>query len=66
MGPGLRRDLLKSEVEGPARFCDKKPIILVPESLVETVRVVCAHDCPDMCSLLAEVEDGRVLRIKDS
>jgi anaerobic selenocysteine-containing dehydrogenase len=64
MGPGLRRDLLKSEVEGPARFCDKKPINLVPESLVETVRVVCAHDCPDMCSLLAEVEDGRVLRIK--
>jgi len=64
MGPGLRRDLLKSEVEGPARFRDKKPINLVPESLVETVRVVCAHDCPDMCSLLAEVEDGRVLRIK--
>ncbi len=31
---------------------------------METVRVVCAHDCPDMCSLLAEVEGGRVLRIK--
>ncbi len=31
---------------------------------VEKVRIVCAHDCPDMCSLLAEVEDGRVLRIK--
>ena len=31
---------------------------------METVRVVCAHDCPDMCSLLAEVEDGRILRIK--
>jgi anaerobic selenocysteine-containing dehydrogenase len=31
---------------------------------VETVRVVCAHDCPDMCSLLAEVEDGRVLRVR--
>src|ERR1041385_2226787 len=31
---------------------------------VETVRVVCAHDCPDMCSLLAEVEGGRVKRIK--
>ena len=31
---------------------------------METVRVVCAHDCPDMCSLLAEVENGRVLRIK--
>jgi anaerobic selenocysteine-containing dehydrogenase len=31
---------------------------------METIRVVCAHDCPDMCSLLAEVEDGRVKRIK--
>ena len=30
---------------------------------METVRVVCAHDCPDMCSLLARVENGRVLRI---
>jgi len=31
---------------------------------VETIRVVCGHDCPDMCSLLAHVEDGRVLRIQ--
>src|SRR5713101_5463021 len=31
---------------------------------METVRIVCAHDCPDMCSLLAEVEDGCVKRIK--
>ncbi len=31
---------------------------------METVRVVCAHDCPDMCSLLAEIEGGRVLRVK--
>jgi anaerobic selenocysteine-containing dehydrogenase len=30
---------------------------------VETVRVVCAHDCPDMCSLLARIENGRVVRI---
>ncbi|MFI4988072.1 MAG: molybdopterin-dependent oxidoreductase [Alphaproteobacteria bacterium] len=30
---------------------------------VETVRVVCAHDCPDMCSLLAHVENGRILRV---
>ncbi len=30
---------------------------------METVRVVCAHDCPDMCSLLARVEAGRVVRI---
>jgi anaerobic selenocysteine-containing dehydrogenase len=28
------------------------------------VRTVCAHDCPDMCSLLVEVEDGRALRVK--
>jgi anaerobic selenocysteine-containing dehydrogenase len=31
---------------------------------VETIRVVCAHDCPDMCSLLAHVEDGRIRRIE--
>ena len=31
---------------------------------MDTVRVVCGHDCPDMCSLLAEVADGRVLRVK--
>ena len=30
---------------------------------METVRVVCGHDCPDMCSLLARVENGRVVRI---
>jgi len=29
-----------------------------------TVRTVCAHDCPDMCSLLAHVEDGRIVRIQ--
>ena len=31
---------------------------------MKTVRVVCAHDCPDMCSLLAHVENGRVVRIE--
>ncbi len=31
---------------------------------METIRIVCAHDCPDMCSLLAEVEDGRVRRVR--
>lgn len=31
---------------------------------LETVRVVCAHDCPDMCSLLAYVENDRVIRIE--
>ncbi len=28
------------------------------------VRTVCAHDCPDMCSLLVETENGRVTRIQ--
>jgi len=28
------------------------------------VRVVCAHDCPDMCSLVAEVEGDRVVRLQ--
>ena len=27
-------------------------------------RVVCAHDCPDMCSLVAEVENGRLVRLQ--
>jgi len=31
---------------------------------VKQVRVVCAHDCPDMCSLIAHVEDGKVVRIQ--
>lgn len=31
---------------------------------METKRIVCAHDCPDMCSLLAHVEDGRVVRVE--
>jgi len=31
---------------------------------VPTIRTVCAHDCPDMCSLLVHVEDGRVRRIE--
>jgi anaerobic selenocysteine-containing dehydrogenase len=31
---------------------------------METVRVVCAHDCPDMCSLMVDVEGDRVLRVR--
>ena len=30
---------------------------------MEKIRVTCAHDCPCMCSLIATVENGRVLRI---
>lgn len=29
-----------------------------------TIRTVCAHDCPDMCSLLVTVADGRITRIQ--
>jgi anaerobic selenocysteine-containing dehydrogenase len=31
---------------------------------LETIRTVCAHDCPDMCSLIAQVENGRVVKIE--
>ena len=27
------------------------------------VRTACAHDCPDQCSLLAHVEDGRLVKL---
>ena len=32
--------------------------------MTETIRTVCAHDCPDQCSLLAHVEDGRLVRLQ--
>ncbi len=28
------------------------------------IRTVCAHDCPDMCSILAHVDGGRLLRVE--
>ncbi|MER3419725.1 MAG: molybdopterin oxidoreductase, partial [Chloroflexota bacterium] len=28
------------------------------------VRTVCPHDCPDQCSILATVEDGRLVRVQ--
>jgi anaerobic selenocysteine-containing dehydrogenase len=31
---------------------------------VATIRTVCAHDCPDMCSLLAHVENGRLVKVQ--
>src|SRR6202050_1174693 len=33
-------------------------------SKVETIRVVCAHDCPDLCSLLVKVESGQVVQVR--
>src|SRR4051794_23586915 len=29
-----------------------------------TVRVVCPHDCPDTCSMIVTVEDGRATRLR--
>jgi anaerobic selenocysteine-containing dehydrogenase len=31
---------------------------------MQTVRVVCAHDCPDSCSLLVKVENGQVTQVR--
>ncbi|HYE94350.1 MAG TPA: molybdopterin-dependent oxidoreductase [Terriglobales bacterium] len=32
--------------------------------MTTTVRTVCAHDCPDQCSLVATVENGRIVRVQ--
>jgi anaerobic selenocysteine-containing dehydrogenase len=34
------------------------------EAPMEVVRTVCAHDCPDTCSLLVHVENDRVVRVE--
>ena len=33
-------------------------------TVIQTVRTACAHDCPDQCSLLATVDDGRLLKLQ--
>ncbi len=33
-----------------------------PGTLLQQVRTVCAHDCPDACSILVTLENGRVVR----
>jgi anaerobic selenocysteine-containing dehydrogenase len=30
---------------------------------MQTIRVTCAHDCPCMCSLLAQVDNGRLIKV---
>jgi anaerobic selenocysteine-containing dehydrogenase len=30
---------------------------------VTTIRVTCAHDCPCMCSLLAQVDNGKLVKL---
>ena len=32
--------------------------------MIQTIRTACAHDCPDQCSLLASVENGRIVKIQ--
>lgn len=34
------------------------------ECPLTAIRTVCAHDCPDMCSLRVEVEAGRIVKIQ--
>lgn len=31
---------------------------------METMRAVCAHDCPDTCSLLVKVQNGQVIEVR--
>jgi anaerobic selenocysteine-containing dehydrogenase len=31
--------------------------------MTETVRTVCPHDCPDLCSIIATVRDGRLIGV---
>src|SRR5579872_1753569 len=31
--------------------------------MTSTIKTACPHDCPDTCSMLAEVEGGRLLRV---
>ncbi|MBM3526382.1 MAG: hypothetical protein FJX57_25810, partial [Alphaproteobacteria bacterium] len=32
--------------------------------MTKTIRATCAHDCPDMCSLLVEVDGDRIVKIQ--
>ena len=32
--------------------------------MIQTIRTACAHDCPDQCSIVATVEDGRLLKLQ--
>ncbi len=32
--------------------------------MAQTVHTTCSHDCPDACSVLVDVEDGRAVRIR--
>ena len=40
------------------------PRILRGGGLMPIIRTACAHDCPDQCSLLAHVEDGRLTKLQ--
>ena len=33
-------------------------------SATQTVRIVCPHDCPDTCSMVVTVTDGRAVQLK--
>src|SRR6267378_240725 len=36
----------------------------MPLTPLTTVRAVCPHDCPDTCSMIVTVEDGRAVKLR--
>src|SRR2546430_16898741 len=34
------------------------------QSVTQTVRAVCPHDCPDTCGLVVKVRDGRAVELR--
>jgi len=47
-----------------AGSCADDPTVTPDKDGARTIRTVCAHDCPDMCSLLARVEQGRLVGLR--
>ena len=66
-----------NETPGPVRLGGGAPDLLfattvrrplgqrlhLGRKILEEIRVVCAHDCPDCCSLIAHVDQGKIMRV---
>src|SRR6266446_835386 len=37
---------------------------LVDDQMTKTIRAVCPHDCPDTCSMVVTVADGRAVSLR--
>ena len=48
-----------NEIVNPDSLIDARP-----ENLTETFFGGCPHDCPDTCSMLFDVKDGRLLGVR--